>query len=114
MAWIKNRDMKTVSEDEQKRLEDEIRSNIRYIWQKTMAYIIYHNPRIIEIEYELVQNFLKFIPKNYSKKSALKEAIIRAFKIMYPMLLKERDYNNTDLENAFVEIALNQLTRIIF
>ncbi len=49
-------------------LENELRSRLRYAWQKTVTYIISYNPQIPEAIEELQSSFLSFISKNYPKK----------------------------------------------
>ena len=95
-------------------LENELRSRLRYSWQKTVTYIISYNPQIPEAIEELQSSFLSFISKNYPKKQRMRNILAIVFKETVDKLHKGFQIDDLDLENAFIEKAVDKLKPIIF
>lgn len=95
-------------------LENELRSRLRYSWQKTVTYIISYNPQIPEAIEELQSCFLSFISKNYPKKQRMRNILSLVFKEIIDKLHKGFQIDDIDLENAFIEKAVEKLKPIIF
>ena len=101
-----------ISLEEKERVENEIRSNLRYVWQKLTTYIIYYKPSVLEIIQQLEESFLHFIPKDYFLKEAFKKVINSSFSQILPDLKKARNLFDIDLENKFIDITISNLKKI--
>ena len=95
-------------------LENELRSRLRYSWQKTVTYIISYNPQIPEAIEELQSSFLTFISKNYPKKQRMRNILSLVFKEIIDKLHKGFQIDDLDLENTFIDKAVEKLKPIIF
>jgi hypothetical protein len=95
-------------------LENELRSRLRYSWQKTVTYILSYNPQISEATEELQSSFLTFISKNYPKKQRMRNILAIVFKETLNQLHKGFQIDDLDLENIFIEKAVEKLKPIIF
>jgi len=95
-------------------LENELRSRLRYAWQKTVTYIISYSPQIPEAIEELQSSFLFFISKNYPKKQRMRNILAIVFKEIIDTLHKGFQIDDLDLENAFIEKAVEKLKPIVF
>jgi len=95
-------------------LENELRSRLRYPWQKTVTYIISYNPQIPEAIEELQSSFISFISKNYPKKQRMRNILAIVFKDTIDKLHKGFQIDDLDLENSFIEKAVEKLKPIVF
>jgi len=101
------------SREEQERIENEVRSNLRYSWQKTAAFIVYYNPPIYEIEEKLSESFLSFIPLSFPNRAKVEEIIKESFISILEFLLQSNNITSNGIENKFIETAILNLKGII-
>ena len=106
------RDFQVINEELNRR-ENEIRSNLRYAWQKTASFIVNYNPPIFEIEEKLVESFLTFIPLTFPKRKKVEVIIKDSFAIMLESLLKTNNITSDGIENKFIEISIENLRGIL-
>ena len=111
---ITNKKLRTISIEEKMRLENEIRSNLRYSWQKTTSYIVYYNPPISEIEEQLKENFLQFIPLSFPKRKKIEEILTDSFVGILEKLLNNKEINSVEIEEQFIEITISKFKGILF
>lgn len=109
----KSRNIHNISVEENNRIESEIRSNLRYVWQKTTAYILYYNPTIGEIEQELWKSFLTFIENSRIRKDKIKQLLLDAFAYILQDLKKSKNINSEEVEEAFINKAVENLRGIL-
>ena len=95
-----------VSLEEISRIESEIRSNLRYVWQKTVSYILSYNPTVLEIEQELYQSFLLIIQDAKVPKRKIKTLLLDAFSYVLEFLLKTKKITSQDVEEVFIEKSI--------
>lgn len=95
-----------ISLEETARIENEIRSNLRYVWQKTVSFILYYNPTILEIEQELYQSFLSIIQDAKVPKRKIKYLLLDAFSYVLEFLLKVKKITSQEVEETFIEKAI--------
>jgi len=103
-----------LSEEERKRVEDEFKSNLRYSWQKTIAYAMTDKPTIEKVMEELIQTIQKFIPKNHPLKETICDVISSAFKEVLGKLFTSNDITDIEIENDFIKIVSTKLKEILF
>lgn len=102
-----------IAKEELERRENELRSNLRYAWQKTASFIVNYNPPIYEIEEKLVESFLIFIPLTFSKRKRIERLIKDSFAIMLESLLKTNNITSEGIENRFIEISIENLRGLL-
>ncbi|MBN1328614.1 MAG: hypothetical protein JXA54_03990 [Candidatus Heimdallarchaeota archaeon] len=99
--------------EEAEKLENNVRSNLRYSWQRVIAFAISYKPTIQEVIDELEQTFLSFIPVNNIRREDYRTIINHSFKKILGKLFSSEDISNTDIENEFIEIAMIDIRKII-
>ncbi|MHA1220473.1 MAG: hypothetical protein ACTSQB_01935 [Candidatus Heimdallarchaeota archaeon] len=95
--------------EETERIDNEIRSNLRYSWQKTIAFAISYKPTIQEVIDELEESFLAFIPKNHRKYDVYRKIVNDSFRKILGKLFSSNDIACLQLENEFIEIAMEDI-----
>ena len=75
-----NHNVCDMSEEERKRVENEFKSNLRYSWQKSIAYALAYKATIEKVMEELILMFQNFIPKNHPLKELICDVITSSFK----------------------------------
>ena len=88
-----------LSLEERKRIENEFKSNLRYSWQKSIAYALSYKPTIEKVMEELLETFQKFIPENHPLKGFISCVITTSFKEVLGKLFTTNDI--TDIEIHF-------------
>ncbi|MFW9924790.1 MAG: hypothetical protein ACFFDW_16030 [Candidatus Thorarchaeota archaeon] len=100
--------------EEKEKIENKVRSNLRYAWQKTIAFILYYNPTVKDIEQNLSENFLIFIPLDNPLRNKIEKVILEAFNKKIDLLLKAKDITNYQIEDEFIAISVEKLRGILF
>ncbi len=99
--------------EESEKIENNIRSNLRYSWQRVIAFAISYKPTIQEVIDELEQTFLSFIPMNNRRRDDYQSIINQSFKKILGKLFSTEDISNLEIENEFIEIAMNDIRKIL-
>lgn len=102
----KSNNIHYVSLEETARIESEIRSNLRYVWQKTTSYILSYNPTVLEIEQELWKSFLLTMQDAKVSQRKIKSLLLEAFRNILEFLLKTRKITSQEVEEVFIEKAI--------
>lgn len=103
-----------MSKEERKRVEDEFKSNLRYSWQKSIAYALAYKATIEKVMDELLVTFQNFLPKNHPLKELICDAITSTFKEVLGRLFTSNDITDIEIENDFIKIATTKLEGILF
>jgi hypothetical protein len=101
------------SNGDKKLKENEIRSNLRYCWQRAMAYATEYKPTIQEVKEELEESFLAFIPINNTNRQEFQLIINQVFNKILGKLFSSKDVTNIDFENEFIEMAISQIKLLL-
>lgn len=110
----KSTNIHSLSFEETARIESEIRSNLRYVWQKTTSYILTYNPTVLEIEQELWKSFLLTIPDSKTSNRKIRSLLLDAFSFVLEFLLKTKKITSQDVEEAFIEKATENFRGYFF
>ncbi|MHA1630081.1 MAG: hypothetical protein ACTSXO_10350 [Candidatus Heimdallarchaeota archaeon] len=94
-------------------LENDVRSNLRYCWQRAMVFAIQYKPTIQEVLDELVKGFLVFIPKYHPKREAFRQALVEVFHEMLGKFFSTEDISGEMLENHFIEKAIDKIKQLL-
>lgn len=105
--------LKKKSNEDEEFKENEIRSNLRYCWQRAMAYALEYKPTIQEVKEELEGSFLAFIPINNSNRREYQLIISQVFNKILGKLFTSKDVTNIDFENEFIELAIRQIKNLL-
>ncbi len=103
-----------VSHEETTRIEREIRSNLRYVWQKTTSYILSYNPTVLEIEQELWKSFLLTMHDAKVSQREVKSLLLDAFNYVLEFLLKTKKITSLDVEEIFIDKAIEKFRENLF
>ncbi len=105
-----------LTREEIERIENEMRTNLRYSWQKAIAFAISYKATIEEVMEKLEESFLMFIPINNKYRHLYKEIVMKSFNKVLGKLYTTVDISDIHTENDFINLAVTQLynTRIIF
>lgn len=103
-----------MSEEERKRVENEFKSNLRYSWQKSIAYALAYKATIEKVMDELLATFQNFLPKNHPLKKLICDAISSTFKEVLGRLFTSNDITDIEIENDFIKITTTKLEGILF
>jgi hypothetical protein len=103
----------TITKSEIEKRENEIRSNLRYCWQRAMAFAITKKPTIQEVKEELEESFLAFIPLNNNNRQEFRIIINQAFTQLLGRLFSSDDITNLDYENEFINSAINGIRKLL-
>ncbi|NHJ85817.1 MAG: hypothetical protein FK734_10165 [Asgard group archaeon] len=106
-------EIKSSSINDWKILENEIRSNLRYVWQKSIEFAITCMPTLAEIKLQLEESFLAFIPKTHPNRDQFKRAISSSFDKVFNKTKKNYSINDEFLEEVFVEFCANKILLIL-
>ena len=109
-----NHNICEMSEEERKRVENEFKSNLRYSWQKSIAYALAYKATIEKVMDELLVTFQNFIPKNHPLKELICEVITSTFKEVLGRLFTSNDITDIEIENDFIKITTTKLEGILF
>ena len=74
-----NNNIVKLNQEEIERIENEMRSNLRYSWQKAISFAISYKATIEEVMEKLEESFLMFIPINHRYRETYKEIILKSF-----------------------------------
>ncbi|HUT81289.1 MAG TPA: hypothetical protein VMZ29_08810 [Candidatus Bathyarchaeia archaeon] len=99
--------------EEAEKIENNIRSNLRYSWQRVIAFAISYKPTIQEVIDELEQSFLSFIPINNKRREDYRTIINQSFKKILGKLFSSEDISNSEIENEFIDLAMTDIKKII-
>lgn len=111
---VLNRNITGLSVEERKRIENDFTSNLRYSWEKAIAFAVSYKPNIEKVIEELNETFQKFIPDNHPLRSFVREVITTSFKEVLGKLFKTEDITDIDIENEFLRITISKLRGILF
>ncbi|NHJ33572.1 MAG: hypothetical protein FK732_11995 [Asgard group archaeon] len=103
-----------LSVEERKRIENEFKSNLRYSWQKSIAFALSYKPTIEEVMEELLKTFQKFIPENHPLKGFIGCVITASFREILGKLFTTDDITDIEIENDFISIVTNKLREVLF
>jgi len=103
-----------LSFEEYSRVESEIRSNLRYVWQKTASYILYYNPTVLEIEQELWKSFQTFVQGSKRKQEKIKRLLLDAFSYGLEYIMKTKEITSQEIEEFFIEKAIENFRGFLF
>lgn len=94
--------------------ENEIRSNLRYCWQRAMVFATEYKPTIQEVKEELEGSFLAFIPINNSNRQEFQLIINQVFNKILGKLFSSNNITNIEFENEFIELAISQIKKLLY
>jgi hypothetical protein len=103
-----------LSVEERKRIENEFKSNLRYSWQKAIAFALSYKPTIEKVMEELIETFHKFIPENHPLRGIIGNVISSSFHEVLGKLFSTDDITNSEIENDFIQITSSKLEGILF
>ncbi|MCE7743814.1 MAG: hypothetical protein GPJ52_01640 [Candidatus Heimdallarchaeota archaeon] len=109
-----NHNIWDMSEEERNRVENEFKSNLRYSWQKSIAYALAYKATIEKVMEELITTFQNFIPKNHPLKELICEVITSTFKEVLGRLFTSDDIADIEIENDFIKITTAKVEGILF
>ncbi len=95
--------------EEIERLENEMRSNLRYSWQKAITFAISYKATIEEVMEKLEESFLMFIPINHKHRHLYKEIVMKSFNKVLGKLYTTKDISDSHIENDFINLVVAQL-----
>jgi len=111
---VTKEDFRKVLQIDQEQIENEIRSNLRYAWQRAYVFVITLDPSLAEIEHELSKTFMTSIPDCYGEKNKIQASISSAFYQTLKIMLKRDDWDDYHLEEFFIDNALKKIREILF
>jgi hypothetical protein len=111
---IINQNIFELSDEERNRIENEFMSNLRYSWQKAIAFALSYKPTIEKVIEELIQVLLKFIPENHPLRGYISQVVTSSFKEILGKLFATEDITDIDIENEFLRITTSKLRGILF
>ncbi|NHJ47956.1 MAG: hypothetical protein FK733_09225 [Asgard group archaeon] len=103
----------TLTNKDKEKQENEIRSNLRYCWQRAIAFATVQKATIQEVKDELEESFLAFIPINNTNRNEFRLIISQAFNKLLGRLFSSHDIANVDYENEFIELAIKHIKIVI-
>ncbi len=109
-----NLNINELSIEERKRIENEFRSNLRYSWQKAMAFAVLYKPTIEKVMEELLETFQRFIPENHPLRGIIGNVISSSFHEVLGKLFSTNDIMDLEIENQFIVITSSKLEGILF
>ena len=109
-----NQNICELSVEERKRIENDFTSNLRYSWQKAIAFALSYKPTIEKVIEELIETFQNFIPESHPLRSFIREVITSSFKEVLGKLFQTEDITDTAIENEFLRITTSKLRGILF
>ena len=109
-----NQNICELSMEERKRIENDFKSNLRYSWQKAIAFALSYKATIEKVIEELINAFQKFIPENHPLRGFVCEVITTSFKEVLGKLFTTEDITDIKIENEFLRIITTKLKGILF
>ena len=106
---IVNNSIVRLNQEEIVRLENELRSNLRYSWQKAISFAISYKATIEEVMEKLEESFLMFIPIDHKHREIYKEIILKSFNKILGKLYSTENISDINIENDFINIAVAHL-----
>jgi hypothetical protein len=103
----------TLTNNDKEKLENEIRSNLRYCWQRAIAFATVQKATIQEVKDELEESFMAFVPINNTNRSEFQLIIRQAFNKLIGRLFSSHDITIVDFENEFIELAIKQIKNLL-
>jgi len=103
-----------LSAEERKRIENEFKSNLRYSWQKAIAFAVTYKQTIEKVMEELLETFQKFIPENHPLRGIICNVISSSFHEVLGKLFATDDITDLEIENEFIKITTSKLVNILF
>ena len=104
-----NNNIVKLNQEEIERIENEMRSNLRYSWQKAISFAISYKATIEEVMEKLEESFLMFIPINHKHRKIYKEIILKSFNKVLGKLYATEDISDINIEDNFINIAVAHL-----
>jgi len=99
--------------DTKQMLENDVRSNLRYCWQRAMTFAVFYKPTIQEVKDELLQGFMSYIPKGHPAREQFQNALSSTFFEMLGELFSTKDLRNEQLENKFIDKAIRKIRKLL-